>query len=922
MLIVDHDAAQNTETGPSTEPHLTIATACLSGTLEDKLAAAAASGFHGVEIFESDLIASAWSPARVRQECARRGLTIDLYQPFRDFEAVPPDKFRANLRRAEHKLNVVEQLGAGTMLVTSSESPDTVDDDELAAEQLRELAERAERRGLRIAYEALAWGRFVNTSTHAWRIVRHADHPALGLCLDSFHVVSRGDDTSGISVIPGSKIFHLQLADAPRLKMDVVEWSRHHRLFPGLGSFDLTGFVRQVLATGYAGPLSLEVFNDVYRQADPRHAAIDGMRSVLALQESVRSAGASRMRSPGLPPAPRLGGHMFTELAVDEVSGPGVARTLTALGFTRTGQHRSKPVQLWQQGDARILLNFAPQRTVPPGTAAICALGVESSDPAGSAQRADRLLAPVLPRERQPGEADLSSVAAPDGTAIFFCRAGTDGTSWLTDFEPTGERPRTDGLVSATDHIALTEPVDDFDQVALFYRTVLGLHAGQTTELTAPFGLLRSRSATDADHTVRITLNTAPLRRGTWAPAVPSPQHVAFASDDVIAAAKAMRQLSAPVLRIPDNYYDDLDARLAPTPELLATLREHSILYDADEGGEYLHFYTEMLGSRLFFEVVQRIGDYAGYGAAGSAPVRMAAHRQRRLRRLREDPQQAYGREHDYSLAHLTALSLSPPELVEAAADAGYRYVGLRLTRVTPVEPHYPLATDPALMRTTKVRLAATGVEVLDIELARIGPDENPDDLQRVLEAGAELGARHVIAQLPDPDRNRKIDRYAQLCQMARPLGLTVDLEFPSWTETPDLTEATRVLRAADQPNAGLLIDLLHFARSGSSVADLRDLPAQWFHFAHVCDAPPGVPAAKEDLIQTARFERLYPGEGGIDIDGILAALPPGIPYALEIPRAQLVAQIGGKEHARLAVAAARRRLDGVPSSRIPAEAA
>ena len=383
-----------------------------------------------------------------------------------------------------------------------------------------------------------------------------------------------------------------------------------------------------------------------------------------------------------------------------------------------------------------------------------------------------------------------------------------------------------------------------------------------------------------------------------------------------------MRELGAPVLTIPENYYDDLDARLAPPPELLAALREHSILYDHDEDGEYLHFYTEMLGSRVFFEVVQRVGGYGGYGAASSAPVRMAAHRQRRLRRLRDAVERPDGREHEYSLAHLTALSLSPPELVEAAADAGYRYVGLRLTRVTPQEPHYPLATDPALMRTTKVRLAATGVDVLDIELARIGPHEDPRDFQRFLEAGAELGARHVITQLPDPDRARKVDRFVQLCEMARPLGLTIDLEFPSWTETPDLAEATRIMRAADQPNAGILVDLLHFARSGSSVADLRELPAEWFRFAHVCDAPAGVPPTNEELIHTARFERLYPGDGGIDLDGILAALPPGIPYALEIPRAQTVAQIGAKEHARLAIAAARRRLDRAVEARWSADAA
>jgi sugar phosphate isomerase/epimerase len=160
---------------------------------------------------------------------------------------------------------------------------------------------------------------------------------------------------------------------------------------------------------------------------------------------------------------------------------------------------------------------------------------------------------------------------------------------------------------------------------------------------------------------------------------------------------------------------------------------------------------------------------------------------------------------------------------------------------------------------------------------------------------------------LPDPDRNRKIERFARLCEMAQPLGLTIDLEFPSWTETPDLREASRVLQAAKQPNAGILVDLLHFARSGSSVADLRELPAEWFHFAHVCDAPADIPATPEGIIHTARFERLYPGEGGIDVQGITDALPSGIPFALEIPRAMLSTQVGGKEHARQAIIATRR---------------
>jgi 4-hydroxyphenylpyruvate dioxygenase len=351
---------------PLTRPRTGIATVCLSGTLEDKLAAAAAAGFDGVEIFENDLIASPASPGRVRQQCADLGLSVDLYQPFRDFEAVPPQVFAANLRRAERKFDVMERLGAPMVLVCSSVSPESVDDDDLAAEQLHTLASRAAERGLRVAYEALAWGRSVHTYQHAWEIVRRADHPALGVCLDSFHVLSRDSDPAGIRDIPGDKVFFLQLADAPRLEMDVLQWSRHHRLFPGQGAFDLTAFLGHVLATGYQGPWSLEVFNDVFRQADPWRAGVDAMRSLLFLGESMTvpkpamptpAVAASRVPAPDLPAAPELAGHAFTELAVDEVSGPEVERALAAMGFAHTGQHRSKPVQLWQQGGARVLLN-------------------------------------------------------------------------------------------------------------------------------------------------------------------------------------------------------------------------------------------------------------------------------------------------------------------------------------------------------------------------------------------------------------------------------------------------------------------------------------------------------------------------------------------------------------------------------------
>jgi 4-hydroxyphenylpyruvate dioxygenase len=584
-----------------------IATVCLSGTLEDKLEAAADAGFDEVEVFEPDLIASALAPDQVRDRAAELGLTIGLYQPFRDFEAVPEAQLRDNLRRAEHKFTVMERLGADLMLVCSSVSAAAIDDDGLAAAQLRTLAEHAAEHGIRIAYEALAWGRHVRDYEHAWRIVEAADHPSLGTCLDSFHILSRRADPAGIRAIPGEKIFYLQLADAPHLVMDVLQWSRHYRCFPGQGGFDLAAFVAHVLATGYDGPLSLEVFNDVFRQADPQRMAVDAMRSLLLLEEA---AGVT-----ALPPAAALNGYAFVELAVAAEAAAAVERLLIAMGFRHAGQHRTKPVQLWRHGDTRILVNHDDDGQPGPRVAAIA---VESEAPIRSAERAQRLLAPLLPRERGPGEAELSAVAAPDGTSVFFCR--TDGEGWLTDFLTAG--PPGGGVspdVVGIDHVALSQPFDFFDEAALFYRSVLGLELQTADELATPDGLVRSRAARGADGSVRFALSVPVV--GSDGVAF---QHVALASDDVLAAAEAMRDRGVPLLAIPDNYYDDLLARTTLDPETVERMRTLGVLYDATSDGELLHVYTEMVGPGLFFEIVERRGGYDGYGAANS-PVRVAA---------------------------------------------------------------------------------------------------------------------------------------------------------------------------------------------------------------------------------------------------------------------------------------------------------
>lgn len=584
-----------------------IATVSLSGSLTGKLDAAARAGFDGVEIFENDLLACPLAPEDIRARCADLGLRIDLYQPMRDIEAVPEAEFARNLRRARHKFELMRRLGADTVLVCSSVSPQAVDDDALAAEQLTRLADLAQESGIRVAYEALAWGRHVSTYDHAWRIVETAGHPALGTCLDSFHILSRGSDPKGIADIPGEKIFFLQLADAPLLAMDVLQWSRHYRCFPGQGGFDVAGLVRQVLATGYDGPLSLEVFNDVFRQADAGPTAVDARRSLLVLQETV---GRAPLPDPVVPT-----GVAFAELVTPDAEP--LAALLGALGFTRTARHRGKPVALWEQGDARVLVNTGT--AVRRDGTRLAAIGLESPDPAGAARRAEALLAPVLPRRRAPQDAPLDAVAAPDGTELFLCATGRpELPDWRADFENTGVPPAQAGI-RGIDHLALTQPWHHFDEAALFHRGVLGLHAQESVDVADPYGLLRSRAVTNPDGSVRIalTVGAAPTDDTVHA------QHIALATDDVVAAARRFREAGGSLLPVPANYYDDLAARFEFADGELETYRDLGILYDRDDHGVFRHCYTRTVG-RVFCELVQRDGGYRGYGAA-NAPVRLAA---------------------------------------------------------------------------------------------------------------------------------------------------------------------------------------------------------------------------------------------------------------------------------------------------------
>jgi 4-hydroxyphenylpyruvate dioxygenase len=610
--------------------HTSTATVCLSGSLDEKLRAAAAAGFDGVELFEPDLVASESGPEEIRALAARLGLSLDLYQPFRDFEGVTPDLLADNLRRAEAKFALMQRLGIKTILVCSNAGTATIDSDQVSADQLGRLGDLAADFDVRVAFEALAWGRFVNDYRRSWRIVERADHPRIGVCLDSFHILSRGHDPAEIEQIPGEKIFYLQLADAPALSMDVLSWSRHHRLFPGEGAWDLGAFVEHVLRTGYSGPLSLEVFNDTFRQTDVDQTAVHARRSLVWLQDQVaqrqetgqRRATPTTVRPLRLPPTPSLTGLDFVEVKAEDTSA--VEETLGQLGFTFRGQHRTKPVRLWSAGEARVILNEQHARDQAPHLAA---MGFDVPDLDGVVARARALQAPPVYRRTGAREVALQAIQAPDGTEIFLCPTVATGVepAWTAEFEhgevdPPGSAA---AQVQRIDHLNLVHGWQEFDEAVLFYTSVLGLETSVAVEVAGPTGLVRSQVMRTADGCIRVPLNVAPpVLEGSGLP-----RHIAFSTDRIVDLARDARDRGLTNMAVPDNYYDDLVARFDLDPEMVATLRDLRLLYDREGTSEFVHFYTATIGD-VFFEVVQRSGGYDGYGAA-NAPVRMAAQRAR-----------------------------------------------------------------------------------------------------------------------------------------------------------------------------------------------------------------------------------------------------------------------------------------------------
>jgi 4-hydroxyphenylpyruvate dioxygenase len=607
-----------------------IATVSISGTLGGKLRAVADAGFDGVEIFENDLLSFPGSPRDVGRMISDLGMSCTLFQPFRDLEGMPPEQRSRAFDRMERKFDVMAELGTDLILLCSNCSPLASDDRARMIDDLSELGVRAAKRGMRVGYEALAWARHIADHRDAWSLVRDADHPNIGLILDSFHSLSRRIPCASIGDIKPEKLFLVQIADAPLLDMDYLSWSRHFRNMPGQGDLPLTSFAEAIHKIGYDGYWSLEIFNDRFRAGSASGVAVDGYRALQLMHDQVPSI------DPAMPPKVVVKAVEFIEFTASDAEAEALGLMLGALGFRPTARHRSKAVTRWRQGEINLVINCEPEglahsHNIVHG-ASVCAIGLKVRGVEAAMARAAALNIERFEQAVGPDEMQIPSVRGVGGSLIYFVEDGCEATMWHHEFPTPVEGRATPTGLKRPDHIAQTMYYEEFLSWLLYYLALFDVSKTPQIEIADTLGLVQSQAVESPDKAFRMTLNGSMASQTLSARFLQNymgagVQHIAFETDDIFAAAEAAIANGLPVLEISRNYYDDLAARFGLDAALIDRMAALNILYDrvSDDSGdtEYFQFYSRAFAKRLFFEIVERRG-YQAYGAA-NAVIRLAS---------------------------------------------------------------------------------------------------------------------------------------------------------------------------------------------------------------------------------------------------------------------------------------------------------
>lgn len=601
-----------------------IATVCLSGTLPQKIKAISAAGFSAIEIMESDLLLYDGSAKDIRNMAHDHGLEIIAYQPLRDFEGLPEPHRSKMFYKAERKFDLMADLDCDLLMICSSVSPYALGGLQRAADDFHELADIAQKRKMRVAFEALSWGRHIHDYRDSWEVVRRANHDHLGLCLDTFHIFSRGVEINSILNVPGDKIFLVQLADAPRMRMDHLSWSRHYRCFPGQGELPVGEFMTNLKETGYQGPLSLEIFNDQFRSGSVQQNAKDAYRSLVYINNKTE-----KKKNPALAAVEPPKKVSFIEFAIKKTDRKDFSNWLSALGFGLNGVHKVKDVEHWKQGQINLILNYEPdsfaQRYHKQHGSAVCAIGLEVSDAEIYLKRAQQLNFHPVKANAQNDTHGMNAIAGIGESLLYLVDQKNLPDLWLNEFEHAERMDRQTlkaSNLSQVDHLAFTMNYEEMLCAILQHRSLFGMAASSNFDVFDPSGIVRSQIMRTPDRAVNFTFNSSAAPKTVTNKLIEEyhgsgVNHIALNTQSIFVVAKSLKGADIPLMKVPDNYYDDVEATYQLSPEIMTLLRENNVLYCADQNGAFYQLFTGLFRRRFCFEIVQRLG-YDGFGEANS----------------------------------------------------------------------------------------------------------------------------------------------------------------------------------------------------------------------------------------------------------------------------------------------------------------
>ena len=615
---------------------LSISTASIPGILGDKLIEIASAGFSGVELHEPDFTGFHTTSVELRKLVNDLNLKILLLKSFHDLEGWTGKRKTLAFDQLEHKFDLMEELDITMLSIEASSA--VPDDDCNIVHDLAEAAERANKRGIRLAYMAVPWAGQIKSDDQALDLINEVDNPNLGLLLNSNLSLVDGIKPAQLNHLPSARIFHVQLSDTTRIGSIASRNDHANVLLPGQGNLNLAGFVKVIAHNGYKGAWSIAMFNENSPRPGNRTLARDGYRALVNLLDDVsRNNPDLNFEIPDLPPRVHASGFEFIEFAVDKDCASELTNLLSSSCFRLERHHITKSVELWRQGSVNIIVNteskgYAHKAFEAHGPT-VCDIGLRVDNASQTINRAGRLGTPRFSQPVGSGELDIPAIRGVGGNVVHFIDENSNlHRVWDIEFNPVANISAIQPAgIRRVDHVSQTMRYEEMQSWVLYYISTFEASKSPIFDVADPSGVVLSQAIESPEGEVRLNLNgvegqhtfAASFLHDHYAAGV---QHIAFLTDDIFETSKQLGDCGFRRLEISSNYYDHVQAHFGLEKDLVDRLKFGNILYDRQDKGEYFQIYSRPIFQGFFFEIVQRSGGYSGYGAR-NASVRLAAQK-------------------------------------------------------------------------------------------------------------------------------------------------------------------------------------------------------------------------------------------------------------------------------------------------------